>query len=394
MSNLHRLKHRLKRRRFLAGLSQSVLGSAIAATSLTLAVQQRGAAQAKSSGANFDPISLRDRAAAKGLIYGAYTEDGYTALAKDPALETAFLRECALAVSGFWWQNIQPHPDRFDFTGNDLLYQFAQTHDLSFQGAHLLWHESLPQWLLDQLKNSAAPEIESVLSRYISTLVTRYVDNLHTWVVVNEAVAPADGREDGLRVTPWLEALGSEYIDFAFRTAAAANPNVPLTYNDNALEYDIPEHDAQRHAVLNLLEGLKSRGVPVHALGIQAHLTSQHPFSAPKFRSFLQSVADLGLKIIMTEMDVTDSLLPADIASRDRAIAAIYEDFLAVALDEPAVSTLVTWGLSDRSTWLSTAAPRPDGLPVRPLPLDSDLNRKLAWEAIARAIDACPPRSL
>jgi endo-1,4-beta-xylanase len=42
----------------------------------------------------------------------------------------------------------------------------------------------------------------------------------------------------------------------------------------------------------------------------------------------------------------------------------------------------MTWGLSDRRTWLSTAEPRADGLPVRPLPLDADLKRKPAWGEI------------
>ena len=53
---------------------------------------------------------------------------------------------------------------------------------------------------------------------------------------------------------------------------------------------------------------------------------------------------------------------------------------------------MVTWGLSDRGSWLSPHAPRQDGLPVRPLPLDAQLNRKLAWNAIANAFDNAPKR--
>jgi endo-1,4-beta-xylanase len=385
------LLYPIKRRRFLTGL-----GKSIAATSLILAAQDRAQIRADSSEIiEVNGKSLGDRAAAKGLLYGAYTEDGYRALDHDPDLEAAFLRECGLVVGAFWWRHTQAAPGEFNFKGNDLLYEFAQIHQLLFQGVHLLWHNVLPEWLTDKLKDIATSpqEVEKIITRYISTVVKRYPKNIHAWVVVNEAVAPQDGRDDGLRVTPWLEALGPQYIDLAFRAAAEANPDVSLIYNDNALEYDTPEQDAQRQAVLKLLEGLKSRDVPVHALGIQAHLTSLYDFNPTKFRRFLRDVADLGLKIVLTELDVTDSMLPADIAVRDRQVAAIYKDFLSVALDEPAVSTIATWGLSDRSTWLSEAAPRPDGRPVRPLPLDRDMNRKLAWEAIARAIDACPKRS-
>lgn len=56
-------------------------------------------------------------------------------------------------------------------------------------------------------------------------------------------------------------------------------------------------------------------------------------------------------------------------------------------LEEPAVIAVLTWGLSDRYTWLLTAQPRKDRAPVRPLPLDANLNRKLAWNAITRAFD-------
>ncbi len=71
----------------------------------------------------------------------------------------------------------------------------------------------------------------------------------------------------------------------------------------------------------------------------------------------------------------------------------MYEDYLSVALDEPAVIGVLTWGLSDRYTWLSSYKPRSDKAPVRPLPLDAQLNRKLAWNAIARAFDNAPART-
>lgn len=41
---------------------------------------------------------------------------------------------------------------------------------------------------------------------------------------------------------------------------------------------------------------------------------------------------------------------------------------------------------SDRYTWLSKYKPRPDKASVRPLPLDAQMKRKLAWNAIARTL--------
>lgn len=40
----------------------------------------------------------------------------------------------------------------------------------------------------------------------------------------------------------------------------------------------------------------------------------------------------------------------SDTDVRDRIVAGVYEDYLSVILDEPAVIAVLTWGLSDRHT--------------------------------------------
>jgi endo-1,4-beta-xylanase len=220
-----------------------------------------------------------------------------------------------------------------------------------------------------------------------------YAGKIHSWDVVNEAINLGDNRSDGLRTTPWLKLLGTDYIDLAFRLAAESDPQTLLVYNDFGLDYDTPQDEAKRIAVLKLLEGLKSKGTPIHALGIQAHLLpGKNKFNQEKLRRFLRDVASLGLKIMITEMDVADKELPVDIKIRDRIIAGVYEDYLSAALDEKAVIAVITWGLSDRNSWLSEFQPRDDHAPVRPLPLDAQMQRKLVWNAIARAFDHAPKR--
>jgi endo-1,4-beta-xylanase len=102
----------------------------------------------------------------------------------------------------------------------------------------------------------------------------------------------------------------------------------------------------------------------------------------------------MNLKILITELDVTDKNLPLDVSVRDRLVAATYEDYLDTVLQEPAVIAVLTWGLSDRYTWLnwSNSRQRLDRWPARSLPLDNDFKRKSAWNAIARAFDAAPKR--
>ena len=352
--------------------------------------------------------TLCNEAAAKGFLYGAAGRS--RVLASDKEFTNRFAQECSILVmeSELKWKALRPSADRFNFKRADQMLQFAQTHGLLFRGHTLVWHNSNPQWLIDKFKNSTTTsnEIERILSNHISTVVRHYAGRIHSWDVVNEAIKIRDGRADGLRDTKisgnkkgekypsWLHFLGVDYIDFAFRVAAKADPQAMLVYNDFGLDYDTPNHAARRDAVLKLLYRLKAMGTPIHALGIQAHLRAkENRFSPDKLRDFLRHVGSLDLKIMITELDVSDQGLPKDINERDRLVAQHYYDYLSVVLDEPAVIGVLTWGLSDRYTWLSNHRPRADGLPVRPLPLDRDLNRKPAWYAIAKAFDNAPNRA-
>ena len=333
---------------------------------------------------------LKKRADAKGIIFGSAIRQDL--LVSEPQLATSFAQQCGILVPEWElkWNILRPAPDKFDFSKADRLAQFARTYGMLFRGHTLVWYQVLPKWFNEIVNRQNA---EKFLVEHIATVTKHYAGQMHSWDVVNEAIEPEQRRSDGLRNSPWLEFLGPDYIDLAFRVAAEADPKALLVYNDYGLEYDTPEDEAKRTAVLKLLERLRASGTPIHALGIQAHLTAnEDKFSPEKLRQFLRDVASLGLKIMVTEMDVADKKLPRGIKVRDRIVAAAYEDYLSVVLDEPAVIAVLTWGLSDRYTWLSEYQPRSDGAAVRPLPLDTNFKPKLAWNAIARAFDQAPKR--
>jgi endo-1,4-beta-xylanase len=336
-------------------------------------------------------IPLQKRAAAKGLFYGAASSKGL--LSSDADFTKKFVEECSILVPEWElkWKALRPTATSFNFEPFDWLLNFAQKNQMLFRGHNLVWHEALPVWFEGTVNKRNA---EKLLLNHIKTVVSRHAGRVHSWDVVNEPVAYWDRSPDCLRISsPWYKLLGPDYIDIAFHTAAEADPNTILVLNQNGLEQEGPGHDETRRAVLKLLERMKSSGTPIHALGIEAHLGGKDAgFSRSKFRSFLSDVAGLDLKIIITELDVTDKKFPCEIAVRDKIIAGIYEDFLSVALAEKAVIGVLTWGLSDKYTWLTKFAPRADKLPVRPLPLDADFNRKPAWEAIARCFDDAPQR--
>ena len=147
--------------------------------------------------------------------------------------------------------------------------------------------------------------------------------------------------------------------------------------------------------MLKELDRLLGANVPVDALGVQAHLDASYfdQFDAAAYRKFLSDVASRGLKILVTEMDVLDDTLPPAACPRDKAIADIYRRYLDAALAEPAVASVMTFGLSDRYTWLQEDYPRQDNAPRRPLPFDAKLKPKPAYAALAQGLAGAAQRT-
>ncbi|HVJ02720.1 MAG TPA: endo-1,4-beta-xylanase [Sphingomonas sp.] len=320
-------------------------------------------------------------------------------LAKDPAFTQAVLREAGVVVQEYELKRhvTQPAPGRYDFSGNDKLIAFAQEHGLAARGHTLVWYAKNPPWLEAELPRANARAKEELLGGYIQTAMRRYAGKISEWDVVNEPVEPKEGRPDGLRARNiWEQAFGERYIDMAFHIAREADPRARLFLTDFGLEHASRRCADRRKAILGLLERALARGVPIDALGIQGHLKPfREPFDERTFANFLDEVRGMGLHIAITELDIADRGGPADVEPRDAEVAAVGRAFLDVALANPATGSVLSWGLSDRYSWLSTTPEYrwPDGQPSRGLPLDAQLHRKRLWAAMAAAFDAAPVRA-
>lgn len=226
---------------------------------------------------------------------------------------------------------------------------------------------------------------------HVTQVISHYRRQVFSWTVVNEALA---FRGQGtLRDTPFLRLVGPDYIETSFRAAAAADPSALLVLNDSYLEYDIPEGEFRRNTLLKLLQQMVERKVPIGALGLQSHLrTGGVPFNGSKLKDFLHRVSDLGLKIVVSELDVAEKGPETDVSARDNAVAKEIDRYLEVILQEKSVVAIVTWGLTARYSWLAAYAPRSDGQQVRPLPYDSELRPTAARQALATAFDHAPGR--
>ena len=107
---------------------------------------------------------------------------------------------------------------------------------------------------------------------------------------------------------------------------------------------------------------------------------------------FLDAVRGLGLEIYLSEMDVNDRKLGPEDATRDKAVAATYREYLDLVLKNPAVKEVLSWGITDAFTWLNGEDARTDHLPERCLPFDKELKPVEAYFAIRDAFDGAQSR--
>jgi endo-1,4-beta-xylanase len=195
-------------------------------------------------------------------------------------------------------ETLQPAEGQFNFRDGDRLVEIAEQNGATLIGHVLVWHEQTPGWFFRGADGQPA-ERELVLSRmkkHISTVVGRYKGRIQQWDVVNEAISDTPG--EVLRQSPWLKAIGEDYIAEAFRTAHTADPDAILIYND----YNI-EMGYKRPKALELLKSLLEQDVPVHAVGIQGHWRLDNPNLA-EVEEAIKQYAALGLKVMITELDI------------------------------------------------------------------------------------------
>lgn len=287
-----------------------------------------------------------------------------------------------VAENAMKWQVIQPAPDRWSFELADDLVRFAIAHGQAVRGHTLVWHGGLPTWLREPQEAWTPETLRAVLETYVTTVVGRWRGHIEAWDVVNEAVAGLF--RDPLRTTLWRETLGDGYIAEAFRLAHAADPEAKLFYNDFRIE--APNRKADR--VEALLRGLLAEGVPVHGLGLQAHMHFQLPDEEALVAN-LERFAALGLELHLTEIDAA---IPGEITVEQRIRQALVMRRLTRAcLRVAACTTMVFWGVDDGRSWV----PRFFAGWKAPLLYDSRMKRKLSWYGVADALrEGRPERHL
>ena len=299
-------------------------------------------------------------------------------------------------------ESIQPTQNNYNWKVADAIVGFAVKNKIKVRGHTLAWHNQTPAWMFKDDKGNEVSKtvLLARLKDYITTIVSRYKGKIYAWDVVNEAID--DNPANYLRNSPWYKICGEDFIIKAFEYAHAADPKAALYYNDYNSEQ--PE---KLDRIYRLLEELVSRKIPITGVGLQGHWTLRSP-SIPQIKTALDRYASLGLKIQITELDITvRSPLRGRAASHPaldsgytptmaKEQAQRYQEVFDIFRSYRKIITNVTfWNLSDSYSWLDTRQGGANGgaaatekqtkaiIKAYPLLFDEQLQRKPAyWKVV------------
>ncbi|CAL1707073.1 unnamed protein product [Somion occarium] len=263
------------------------------------------------------------------------------------------------AANSMKWGSTEPFPGVFTFDDADQVVQFAKTNGQILRGHNCVWHNHLPDWVLNGTFTES--EILSVVQRHCGTLVGRYRGQIYSWDVVNEVI-----NDDGtFRETLFFNSSGTKYIATAFHTARAADPFAKLYANDFNIEGPGPKSTAYR----NLIKDLKKEGVPIQGLGIQSHLVvGELPVN---IKENLEAFTKLGIEVAITELDIRMTLpeTPSLLAQQKKD----YETIISACNEVKGCIGVTVWDFTDKYSWIprsfageGNACPWDDNLQIKP----------------------------
>ena len=320
-------------------------------------------------------------------------------------------------------------PGQYDWSRADKIADFARKHGIKLRGHCLLWHSQFANWMFyeeptakekaaeEKAAKKAAKELAAAAKKagktveeyqaeqrrqamrqwqqgggqrgqfggqfgqrgqqqqrrlvskevlfermreHIHTVVNRYKDVVYCWDVVNEAIA--DGGNQPLRNSTFYQICGDdEFIAKAFIYAREADPNALLFYND----YNECQPQ-KRDRIYEMVKRLKSQGVPIDGIGMQAHYNIYGP-SEDEMEAALKKYSEIVDHIHVTELDIRVNEQMGGQLNMDRNEGQVvtqeqkqmqeaqYDRFFRVLRrHKDKVDCVTFWNVSDRDSWVGT----------------------------------------
>ncbi len=283
---------------------------------------------------------------------------------------------------------VNPEKGKYDWKLADEFVNWGTENGMFVVGHCLIWHSQLAKWFVydDNGQYVSADTLRQRMHDYITTVVSRYKGKVKGWDVVNEAIM-----EDGsYRNSPFYEILGEEYIPLAFVYANEADPDAELYINDYGMN-----NTGKREKYVEIVNRLKSQGLRIDGIGMQAHMGMDYP-DFEEFEKSIEAFASTGCNVMITELDmsalptITESAdvsastelrksmnpypdgLPADVDS-------VWNDRMSTVMDillrhSDVISRVNFWGVTDGDSWKNSWPMK--GRKEYPLLFDRDYNMK------------------
>lgn len=336
------------------------------------------------SAAAGDSETLRQHADRMGFALGSLLSQGPD-WSRDMQLQETVGREFNTAVSVVYMKFAQPEQGQFKLGFIDKAKDIAKRYNLKLFGQTLVYRASdtTPSWLhLDRPDCGGWPasELDRILRDYIHTVVRYGGDTYSTWEVVNEPITPS---HNGC----WSKVLGQdEYIAKAFHYAREASPNGTLLLNDTFGPSGVDR--SRTDEFFALVRSLKSRGVPIDAVGSEMHLDAEklHPNYTDELKYWLRQAREAGVRAQITEIDVYQGSRPA-VSNPLENQKQIFYNVLHTCLQDSNCTGFTTWGITDKYTWRrneqSKNAYHPDASPCL---FDDEFGKKPAYYGVLQAL--------
>jgi len=329
------------------------------------------------------PGALKEASAASGFPFGVAVDTDTTGarLALAASEFTSVTAENAMK-----WGTLSPSSGAYDFTAADAFVGWASAQGHRIRGHTLFWSRlnGMPGWLEAEVNASPDPQatLTQLMQAHASSVVGRYAGQIAQWDVVNEPLETLGPNLDPANF--FFATLGESYLDIAFAAAHAADPNAQLFLNETVVE-DFPQ---KLPGLVSLVQGLQSRGVPIHGVGLQGHFFFNPP-DIEQLRADILALAALGVVVEFTEVDIRLPLF-AGYADPLGAQAAAYQALTSLCVEIVACVGMTVWGVDDGDTWLDAFSLTAPDAPNQPLLFDAAQMQKPAYEAVVAGLQQVP----
>ncbi len=241
------------------------------------------------------------------------------------------------------WGSVEGTRDVMNWSAADMAYQHAKDNHLVFRYHVLAWGSQYPEWI----KTLSPAEFQAEMEAYMAGVSARYplIDQIE---VLNENMyINTWNKEEHAEGTPYFrEGLGGpgetgyDWAIWLFEKARFYFPNAKLILND----FELETNGAGRNEILDLVKVLRDRGL-IDGFGTQAHYFNVDGILATTLRNALNGMAQSGLPVYVTEMDLKGK------TTSEASQLTSYKTAFPVYWDHPAVAGITLWGYVEGSTW-------------------------------------------